>query len=336
MAFELAKRAALPAQSTPKPSCCKSAGRCLACATLLSSLTTPWPGTASSLTVFRTASLAPPSHLTLGSVRGRPLLPCQVLCGRQVLVGSPYVSMLSVDHNITCGHAVHQCQGGLPGQLLGPQTHQPASRAAGGQPLAAASARGEEETPVPGTLKPKFVVSVLPVEQGGLGLLDLAAHSTAMLAKEGWLLLRHSSHPWQDLVHRATVALFPPALGRPPFYCPAATLPHRLRPMTQAFRRFNVCRIMAPASQDHRSVLAKLTFHNTPDLATHPAADPEPAARAWRRLWDVRVVYLGRAVVAGPASCQAAQALASRCYVRPARFSCLARAHSGKLAASRP
>ena len=84
--------------------------------------------------------------------------------------------------------------------------------------FATASARGEKETPVPGTLYPKFDVSVLPVEQGGLGLPDLAAHSTAMFVKEGLLLFRHSSHPWQHLARHTAAAWFPPALGRPPGY----------------------------------------------------------------------------------------------------------------------
>ena len=81
--------------------------------------------------------------------------------------------------------------------------------------IAAASARGEEQTPVPGTLYPKFAVSVLPVEQG-LGIPDLAAHSTAMLAKEGWLLFRHPLQPWQDQARHTVAALFPPTLGWPP------------------------------------------------------------------------------------------------------------------------
>ena len=117
---------------------------------------------------------------------------------------------------------------------------------------------------MPGTSYPKFAVSVLPVEQGRLGLPDLVAHSTIMLAKKGWLLFRHLAH------HRAA-ALSPAALERPPGYhqlpdscCLAATLPYRLRSMTQAFRHSFFC-------QGNRSLLEGKT---PPGLGTGTGQRP--------------------------------------------------------------
>ena len=143
-----------------------------------------------------------------------------------------------------------------------------------------------------GTLYPKLAVSVLPVEPGGLGLPDLAAHLTAMLPSRNG-----SSSATRRIRSRTCRAtrLQPCflALGRPLGYyqlvtnsdsCrPAAALPYRLQSMPQAIGGFGHRCIMAPASQHHQSVLVELTFHNTPDPAAHPAADPEvvsPAARA--------------------------------------------------------
>ena len=173
----------------------------------------------------------------------------------------------------------------------------------------AASARGEE-TPVARHIVPQVCCERVALGLSGLGLPDLAAHSTAMLAKKGLLLFRHSSHPWQDLVRHTAAALFFSRTVAAPGLLPVGDQPGQLLPGSNASLPSAIhdpgnseverSSHHGAASVDHQFVLVELTFHNTPDLAAHPAADPElvsPAACAWHCLQHVHVAYLGRAAL---------------------------------------
>ena len=172
--------------------------------------------------------------------------------------------------------------------------------------FAATSGRLEEESPFSGKLYPKFAVAVLPRDRGGLGLPDLQSHSTAMLAKTGWLLFRYTSHPWQELFRHEVAASFPPSATRPPGYhalvTAAAALQQHLirtpmvRDMVAAFRKLGVTKLVTPASQSFESVMLELTFGNAPagcDPVT-PADVSSATALTWHRLRDVRDAHLRR------------------------------------------
>ena len=168
----------------------------------------------------------------------------------------------------------------------------------------ARSARAEEETPIPDHLYPAFKVCALPVDKGGLGMPDIEAHSVAMLAKAGWLLFRHTAHPWQQLARHEVSGAFPAREGRPPGYyqlvtdssqlqCADITTPY-VRDMAASFTRLPLCRVQPLDAQGFDSVMLELTFSNSMLPATvqpvHAAEVAEPA-RHWHRLRDVRAAF---------------------------------------------
>ena len=182
-------------------------------------------------------------------------------------------------------------------------THLPAMQTAINR-FVSTSSRIEEASPAPGKLFPRFAISVLPHDKGGLGLPDLAAFSTALLAKPGWLLFRYTSHPWQTLVRHEVTSAFAPTEGRPlGFYRlvtdpGAALLPSVASPlvhsMITAFSKLNISRIAPPSSQSFESIMLELTFNNVvPDHSPVCTEEVSELARQWHRLRDVRAVYLG-------------------------------------------
>ena len=168
------------------------------------------------------------------------------------------------------------------------------------------SARREEESPKAGSLFPKFAVSCLPRDRGGLGVPDLPAFSTAMLAKPAWLLFRHTSHPWQALYRHEVHTAVEQSAWKPPGYHCLIMAPNRIqvplirtplvREMVSAFCKLGIQRIVEPASQGFNSIMLELTFDNAlPDHAAilHTAVDTA-SALTWHRLRDVREAYLHR------------------------------------------
>ena len=136
----------------------------------------------------------------------------------------------------------------------------------------ATSSRPEEEVPFNGSLFPRFAISVLPVNKGGIGLPNLAAHTTAMLAKTSWLLFRHTSHPWQTLFRHEVAAASPAVPGHPRGYHSLITAPPGfqmgeaatplVRESASAFAQLHLQRVVPPDQQDFNSVLLELTFNN--------------------------------------------------------------------------
>ena len=169
------------------------------------------------------------------------------------------------------------------------------------------SSRAEEDTPTQGHLFPRFAVSALPVERGGLGLPYVRAHAQAMQAKSAWLLFRYSSHPWHALFTHEVITACDAVSRVPPGVHCLVTSPSRVRtdrlrtPLVrsavEAFLRLNVGRVLALEEQSAWSVLLELTFHNAPapDL---PASCPDlvatPEARNWLRLGDFFFFSSGR------------------------------------------
>jgi hypothetical protein len=173
------------------------------------------------------------------------------------------------------------------------------------------SSRAEEEAPFQGSMFPKFAASVLPHDKGGVSVPDLAAFSTAMLAKPGWLLFRHTAHPWQSLVRHEVENAFEPCDGRPlgfyrlvtdPGQAQLPTIPTRTtRSMVEAFNKLRVARIMAPASQDFESIMVELTYSNAvKDHVPVAPSEVSTTAKLWSRLRDVHFAYHGRGSLAPP------------------------------------
>ena len=165
------------------------------------------------------------------------------------------------------------------------------------------SSRLEEEAPLQTYLYPRFSVSALPHHQGGTNVPDLAAFSSALLAKPGWLLFRHTAHPWQSLMRHEVARACQPRLGRPAGYYrlvtdPASVAADSIRTplvhsMVHAFCRLKVSRIVDPATQDFESILLELTFNNAaPGLQPVAPAEVPVSAQQWYRLRNVRSAYL--------------------------------------------
>ena len=165
----------------------------------------------------------------------------------------------------------------------------------------------EEVAPFQGQLYPRFAVSALPADQGGLGLPHVRAHATAMQAKTAWLLFRHSSHPWQALFRHAVVSAGDAVSRVPPALHCLVTDPSRVtldrirtplaRSAVKAFLGLGVCRTLDILEQSQWSVLLELTFQNVPTPTQEPLSPSSMAtadARQWLRLHDVREATLAR------------------------------------------
>ena len=141
---------------------------------------------------------------------------------------------------------------------------------------------------------------------------DLAAFSTALLAKPGWLLFRYTAHPWQCLVRHEVERAFQASVGRPAGYhrlvTDAASAPllesatASASSLIAAFRQLRVARIVPPADQGFESVMLELTFHNA--VPGHQPLEPDAVcvtAQQWLRLRDVRAACLHRQALPLPA-----------------------------------
>ena len=204
--------------------------------------------------------------------------------------------------------AVYQLQFQHPGDLLLPGIRRAIN------PFVARSGRAEEESPLPHHLYPGFAVCALPVDKGGLGMPDVEAHATAMLAKAGWLLFRYSSHPWHELLRHEVASAFPASIGRPEGCYQLVTDPECLQPaalgtyaqeMVTAFTQLPWGRVLKPEEQPFHSIMLELTFSNrhlpvgTPPVET---TEVHELAHAWHRLSDVRAAYLRRHSLQPPAA----------------------------------
>ena len=164
----------------------------------------------------------------------------------------------------------------------------------------AASTRPEEATPNRSCLYPRFDISALPPSKGGMGHPVLDTQFTAMRAKPGWLLFRHSSHPWHQLFsHEVTRAGPAAGLGyaRGPHWLVTnpgagniqgiATPSYRAN--AHAFLQLGIRRVMDVALQSFHSVMLEHTFHNSAAaLQLLPTTLNTDVARTWLRLRDVR------------------------------------------------
>ena len=188
--------------------------------------------------------------------------------------------------------------------------------------LVGSTQRAEGETPFPNRLFPNKSVSMLPKSCGGLGLLDVAAAASAMIAKLLWNLFRFSPHPAHLLLrHEITSSLTPlPPLppSHPSDFPPGAhwvvTRPlvvplhscstPSFQASLDAFRQLGIKRILPPPLQDFHSVMMELTF-STPLLPTYPGIPQSSMtsvmARSWLRLSDVRAAFLLRTSLGQPA-----------------------------------
>jgi len=304
-AFQLAARAGLPAQSVPKTKLLHLRGE--VAPSLDAAVHTHHAATG-----YRLQPAGAP-HRLLGVPFGSDEERCQAMAyGNMVgsiwasaapwaplrlnLLGRAHVAMQCLASKF-----IYQANFRQPSPPLQAAMQQALNRFVG------TSGRVEEATPFQGQLFPRFAVSLLPLDRGGLGLPNVRAHVLAMQAKSAWLLFRFSSHPWRTLfVHEVVSACDAVSRCPPGVHC-LVTSPARvhqgslrtplLRSAVAAFLKLGVERILPLDEQSPWSVLLELTFHNAP-TPSQPALLPSqlssPEAQQWLRLMDVRAAHLGR------------------------------------------
>ena len=169
----------------------------------------------------------------------------------------------------------------------------------------AATDRPEEETPFKTKLYPRFDVSTLPVDAGGIGAPHLLHSFAAMRSKSVCQAFRHQQHPWATLflheVGLARPAGLPDTFPSGPAWAVLAGSTPRVPPIPDqaldqiatpyvreavaAFRKVMVSRAVPAAAVAGHSVLLELTFHND---AFQPPPIATAQARTWTRLRDLR------------------------------------------------
>ena len=174
----------------------------------------------------------------------------------------------------------------------------------------AASDRPEEETPFKTKLYPRFEVSALPLDAGGLGMPHLQHSFASMRAKSVAQAFSHCQHPWVELfLHElgmARPACLPATFPSGPVWavlagassCPGTPVvqPDALdavrtpytRESVQALRSLRVTRVVPTAGIDGHSALLELTYHN--DAFQAPAVT-SALAFTWARLRDLRAAF---------------------------------------------
>ena len=167
--------------------------------------------------------------------------------------------------------------------------------------------RVDEASPNSLCLYPRAQVCQLDISCGGLGLLDVTAQFSSLIAKPCWRIFGYSNHPWVDLfAHEVSQAisiidngqrqapttdsLLQPPPGLPPgphwiVTCPDAGRHHLDRINTPSYRdsvteflSLNCQRIKPIATMDYHSIMLELTFNNVVYLPATLAADTPAAA----------------------------------------------------------
>lgn len=164
------------------------------------------------------------------------------------------------------------------------------------------SALPEEEAPFPGKLFPRLAIAALQPSAGGFGAPDLGAAFAAMRSKVVWRALASwTAHPWRELflheVARAqpTGSLAPPGASwvvvepSPDGFAGIAS--PAFRSAVEAFCNLQIARIVPPERQSFRSIMLETVFGNAASGLLLPDAVTTQAARAWRRLSDVRATF---------------------------------------------
>lgn len=301
-AFQLAARAGLPVQSVPKTTLLHLRGPVLPS---LDAAVQPHHAA----TGYRLQPAGEP-HRLLGVPFGSDETRCQAaafgsMVGSVRAAAGPWASrrlnVLGRSHvamQCLASKLVYQANFRQPSAPIGAALQQALNR------FVASSSQVEEASPFQGQLFPRYAVSALPVDRGGLGLPNVRAHVLAMQAKSVWLLFRFSSHPWRALFAHEVLAACDAVSRCPPGLHCLVTDPARvqvpllrsplLRGAVAAFQRLGVERIMPPEEQLPWSVLLELTFHNAPAPGQPPLLPSQMAtsdAQHWLRLQDVRLAH---------------------------------------------
>jgi len=173
----------------------------------------------------------------------------------------------------------------------------------------AASDRPEEEVPFKTKLYPRFEVSTLPPEAGGLGVPHLQHAFAAMRSKSVAQAFRHQQHPWASLflheVGAARPLSLPPTFPVGPVWAVLAGAASGLPPLPpdaldrirtpyvreaiRAFRSMAVVRVVAASEVRGFSALLELTYHNSAFQVPVVGSD---LAATWTRLRDLRAAHL--------------------------------------------
>lgn len=320
-AFQLAARAGLPALSVPKTKLLHLQGPVPA------AMDGPQPPP-HAITGFRVQPVGQP-HRLLGVPFGGDEARCQ-----QAAFGSMAVSMRVAGapwapirlNGLGRAHVAMQCLAAKFVYQANFRMPPPVPQAAMQRSLnhfVGTTSWPEEVAPFQGQLYPRFAVSALPLDQGGLGVPHVRAHALAMQAKTAWLLFRHSSHPWLALFRHEVVSACDAVSRVPPaFHClvtdPARVSLDRLRtPLARsavkAFLGLGICRTLDLSAQSPWSVLIELTFHNAPTPGQeplYPSSMGTDVARQWLHLQDVRVAALARDSLPPPVQADLALVLA--------------------------
>ena len=164
-----------------------------------------------------------------------------------------------------------------------------------------ASSNLPEEQEFGQNLHPNYAICMLPYSEGGINLVHLPTHVTALHAKFIASLFHPVHRVWQGLIH-TVLSSSPTTFGLSSWVVTAPTalphnfLPPRLATYIKAFAETKPHRIIPPEKQDPYSVLAEPLFfnyqitHQDSFLTPHMFHDPF-AQQHWKHIRDVRHTY---------------------------------------------